>query len=193
MKLIGMHYLHTTLRPVIQKVIRDKKVCEIDPSRIKDQSALKENLSNLSVYLDMVRKGIVTSVILCPTLMREVFAVLKDLSNHYFPGQKEISYSVISGFIFLRFFAPAILNPKLFEITDEIIDPVVGRTLTLMSKTVQMMGNLVTSRIAGVVLNDTPAFKEDFMNHLQKSFVTTERIDNIKMVSRTTTPFFVLI
>lgn len=193
MKLIGMHYLHTTLRPVIQKVIRDKKVCEIDPSRIKDQSALKENLSNLSVYLDMVLKGIVTSVILCPTLMREVFAVLKDLSNHYFPGQKEISYSVISGFIFLRFFAPAILNPKLFEITDETIDPVVGRTLTLMSKTVQMMGNLVTSRIAGVVLNDTPAFKEDFMNHLQKSFVTTERIDNIKMVSRTTTPFFVLI
>jgi Ras GTPase-activating protein 3 len=116
--------------------------------------------------------------------MREVFAVLKDLSNHYFPGQREISYSVISGFIFLRFFAPAILNPKLFEITDEIIDPVVGRTLTLMSKTVQMMGNLVSSRIVGVTLNETPPFKEDFMNHLQKSFVTEERIDNIKIVSQ---------
>lgn len=34
---------------------------------------------------------------------------------------KEIKYSVVSGFIFLRFFAPAILGPRLFDLTKEQI------------------------------------------------------------------------
>lgn len=38
-----------------------------------------------------------------------------------FPDNKEVRYSVISGFIFLRFFAPAILGPKLFDLTTEQI------------------------------------------------------------------------
>lgn len=37
------------------------------------------------------------------------------------PDQREVRYSVISGFIFLRFFAPAILGPKLFDITTHPI------------------------------------------------------------------------
>jgi Ras GTPase-activating protein 3 len=41
---------------------------------------------------------------------------------------KEVRYSVISGFIFLRFFAPAILGPKLFGLTsDTIVSNGVGK------------------------------------------------------------------
>ena len=32
---------------------------------------------------------------------------------------EEVGYTAISGFIFLRFFAPAILNPKLFSLRPE--------------------------------------------------------------------------
>lgn len=40
---------------------------------------------------------------------------------------KEVRYAVVSGFVFLRFFAPAILGPKLFGLSTE---PVVSfRTL----------------------------------------------------------------
>lgn len=39
----------------------------------------------------------------------------------YFLENKEIKYSVVSGFIFLRFFAPAILGPRLFDLTKEQI------------------------------------------------------------------------
>lgn len=35
--------------------------------------------------------------------------------------EREVRYSVISGFVFLRFFAPAILHPKLFDLTSEQI------------------------------------------------------------------------
>lgn len=146
MKLIGSQYLHETLRYVIHRVIREKKPCEIDPARLREGQLLEENMSNLTCYLDLVFKSIITSVVTCPQLMRDAFAILKELSQKYF-REREISYSVISGFIFLRFFAPAILNPKLFDITDQVVDPTVARTLTLMSKTVQMLGNLVSSKL----------------------------------------------
>ena len=32
---------------------------------------------------------------------------------------QEVQYCVLSGFVFLRFFAPALLNPKLFDLTQE--------------------------------------------------------------------------
>jgi len=49
------------------------------------------------------------------------YIVLKVWICFFFPDNKEVRYSVISGFIFLRFFAPAILGPKLFDLTTEQI------------------------------------------------------------------------
>ena len=119
MKLIGMKYLHETLRPSIQCIMSEKKSCEIDPCKLKNPQDLHTNLENIQKYLNQVLSAITRSVIMCPKLMRDVFGVLRELSAVYFPGQREICYSIISGFIFLRFFAPAILNPRLFEITDQ--------------------------------------------------------------------------
>ena len=31
-----------------------------------------------------------------------------------------VQYTAVSGFVFLRFFAPAILNPRLFQLRSEI-------------------------------------------------------------------------
>lgn len=53
--------------------------------------------------------------------MCEMFWCLRELAATHFPKNKEVRYSVISGFIFLRFFAPAILGPRLFDITSEQI------------------------------------------------------------------------
>jgi GTPase-activator protein for Ras-like GTPase len=41
------------------------------------------------------------------------------LIGQLFPPISQVRYSVVSGFIFLRFFAPAILGPKLFDLTTE--------------------------------------------------------------------------
>jgi GTPase-activator protein for Ras-like GTPase. len=49
------------------------------------------------------------------------YIVVKVWISFFFPDNKEVRYSVISGFIFLRFFAPAILGPKLFDLTTEQI------------------------------------------------------------------------
>ena len=33
---------------------------------------------------------------------------------------KEVRYQVVSGFVFLRFFAPAILGPRLFQLRTDM-------------------------------------------------------------------------
>jgi Ras GTPase-activating protein 3 len=103
------------------QVLTEHKTCEIDPTRLKDGESLATNMSNLKTYISNAFRSITSSALRCPQLMCELFTVLKELAIKYFPESREVCYYVISGFVFLRFFAPAILNPKLFEITDQQI------------------------------------------------------------------------
>lgn len=175
MRLAGLHYLHSTLRPAMEQVFSEKKPCEIDPTRIKDANTIQTNLSNLKEYVERVFTAITTSGIRCPPLMCEMFACLRELAATHFPRNKEVRYSVISGFIFLRFFAPAILGPRLFDITNEQIDSQTNRTLTLISKTIQSLGNLVSCRgEAGSVC------KEEYMECVYREFYTERHIQAVK-------------
>lgn len=121
MKLIGLQYLHKTLRPTIDLVFNEKKPCEIDPTRVRDPNTISTNLANLKCYVQKIFHAITQSAVHCPALMCQIFHNLKECAINYFPGNVEVRYSVISGFIFLRFFAPAILGPKLFDLTTEQI------------------------------------------------------------------------
>ena len=47
---------------------------------------------------------------------------------------QDIPFLAVSGFIFLRFFAPAILSPKLFALYDVHPNRKIHRTLTIMAK-----------------------------------------------------------
>lgn len=58
-----------------------------------------------------------------------------------FPDNETTRYTGVSGFLFLRFFVPAILGPKLFGLKVGNIDARSSRTLTLMSKTIQNLAN----------------------------------------------------
>lgn len=50
------------------------------------------------------------------------------------PLSQDIPYIAISSFIFLRFFIPAILSPKLFSLREHHPDQRTERTLKLVAK-----------------------------------------------------------
>lgn len=119
MRLSGLHYLHQTLRPVLAQILAEKKPCEIDPSKVKDRSAVDTNLHHLQEYVERVFDAITKSAVRCPKVLCQIFHDLRECAGRHFPHNREVRYSVVSGFIFLRFFAPAILGPKLFDLTTE--------------------------------------------------------------------------
>ncbi|XP_062712652.1 GTPase-activating protein [Aedes albopictus] len=174
MRLSGLHYLHNTLRPIVEEIFADKKPCEIDPARVKDKGQIDTNLVNLQEYVEKVFEAITRSAVRCPAVLCQIFHDLRECAAKYFPQNKEVRYSVVSGFIFLRFFAPAILGPKLFDLTTEPVDEQTTRTLTLISKTIQSLGNLVSSRSA-----QQPC-KEQYTGQLYKKFCTEKHVDAIK-------------
>ncbi|XP_055541471.1 GTPase-activating protein [Wyeomyia smithii] len=174
MRLSGLHYLHNTLRPIVEEIFADKKPCEIDPARVKDKSMIDSNLLNLQDYVEKVFEAITNSAVKCPAVLCQIFHDLRECAAKYFPQNKEVRYSVVSGFIFLRFFAPAILGPKLFDLTTEPVDEQTTRTLTLISKTIQSLGNLVSSRSA-----QQPC-KEQYTGQLYKKFCTEKHVEAIK-------------
>ncbi|KAI8040717.1 hypothetical protein M5D96_006660 [Drosophila gunungcola] len=174
MRLSGLHYLHQTLRPVLSQIVAEKKPCEIDPSKIKDRSAVDTNLHNLQDYVERVFEAITKSADRCPKVLCQIFHDLRECAGKHFPSNREVRYSVVSGFIFLRFFAPAILGPKLFDLTTERLDAQTSRTLTLISKTIQSLGNLVSSR------SSQQTCKEEFTVQLYKKFCTEQHVDAVK-------------
>lgn len=68
-----------------------------------------------------VFSAISDSAVHCPGALCEIFRHLRESAARRFPQDKQVRYSVVSGFIFLRFFAPAILGPRLFDLTTEQI------------------------------------------------------------------------
>ncbi|CAK1548379.1 unnamed protein product [Leptosia nina] len=174
MRLTGAAYLRSVLRPTLAAVLHEKRPCEIDPARVKPSADIAANLANLKDYVERVFAAITSSYGTCPAVMCRLFDALRQCAARHFPQNAEVRYSVVSGFIFLRFFAPAILGPRLFDLTTEQIDLQTTRTLTLISKTIQSLGNLVSSRSAQQVC------KEEYMAELYRSFCTTRHVQAIK-------------
>ncbi|XP_071371146.1 rasGAP-activating-like protein 1 [Centroberyx affinis] len=158
MKAVGMLYLHEVLKPIINRIFDEKKYIELDPCkidlnrtrRISFKGAVSEaevrdsSVEMLQDYLSSIIESIVGSFDQCPPAMRVAFKQLHKRVEEQFaePENEDVKYLAISGFFFLRFFAPAILTPKLFHLRDQHADTRTSRTLLLLAKALQSVGNL---------------------------------------------------
>uniref|UniRef100_A0A803TV02 RAS p21 protein activator 3 n=1 Tax=Anolis carolinensis TaxID=28377 RepID=A0A803TV02_ANOCA len=167
MKLAGMHYLQVTLKPIIDEICQLHKPCEIDPVKLKDAENLENNRENLRQYVDQIFTVITKSGVSCPTVMCDIFFSLRESAAIRFQDDPDVRYTAVSSFIFLRFFAPAILSPNLFHLT-----PSSPQTLTLISKTIQTLGSLSKSKSA--------SFKESYMAIFYDYFNEQKYADAVK-------------
>ncbi|XP_048246876.1 ras GTPase-activating protein 3-like isoform X3 [Haliotis rufescens] len=175
MKLVGLPYLHDTLKTIIDKIFEERKLCEVDPGRMKEGASLEESMGNLKEYVVSIVEAITGSALVCPTIMREVFHAVKEAAMMHYDGSPTIKYRVVSSFVFLRFFAPAILGPKLFDLRTDTADMLVHRTLTLVSKVIQGLVNLISS-------NSVPFnLKEEYMVPVFDCLSEDTHMDAVRM------------
>nr|XP_027794598.1 ras GTPase-activating protein 3 isoform X1 [Marmota flaviventris] len=172
MKLAGMHYLHVTLKPTIEEICQSHRCCEIDPVKLRDGENLESNRESLRHYVDRVFTVITKSGVSCPTVMCDIFFSLREAAAKRFQDDLDVRYTAVSSFIFLRFFAPAILSPNLFQLTPHHTDPQTSRTLTLISKTIQTLGSLSKSK--------SGSFKEAYMATFYELFNEQKYADAVK-------------
>uniref|UniRef100_A0A8C2Y9V6 RAS p21 protein activator 2 n=1 Tax=Coturnix japonica TaxID=93934 RepID=A0A8C2Y9V6_COTJA len=175
MKIVGKHYLKVTLKPVIDEICESPKPCEIDPIKLREGDNVETNMENLRYYVDKVFREIVRSSISCPTLMCDVFYSLRHLAAKRFPNDPHVQYSAVSSFVFLRFFAVAVVSPHTFHLRPHHPDAQTSRTLTLISKAIQTLGSwgsLTKSKLS--------SFKETFMCEFFKTFQEEKFTESVK-------------
>jgi len=183
-----MRYLQNTLRTIVQTVYKDLQSCEVDPSRVEKPEELKKNWKRLANYVTLFWETISNAADKCPWELRLLFHDMqKDLLEKF--NNDKVKYTGIAGFIFLRFFCPAILDPKLFGMAQEHPSPTVSRTLTLIAKTLQNLANLVEFGAKEPYMADMNPFiliHIDSMKVCIDRFSTLNRIEPIPTVNFTT-------
>lgn len=115
MRRVGKEYLEASLTAKIKEINEKEPDCEVDPNRVTSPADLDRNWRRLLHWTKEVWQAILGSRDQCPVELRYIFRHVRACAeDRYGDFLRSVSYSSVSGFLFLRFFCPAILNPKLF-------------------------------------------------------------------------------
>ncbi|KAJ4374705.1 GTPase activating factor [Neurospora sp. IMI 360204] len=145
MRRLGKEYLEETLAEKIREINELDLDCEVDPSRVQNGDDIQQHWAKLIELTSVVWRCIASSAHRLPSEIRHVLkyirAVAEDRYGHFHLTATTV-YTSVSGFLFLRFLCPAILNPKLFGLLRDHPKPRAQRTLTLIAKSIQALANL---------------------------------------------------
>jgi len=145
MRRLGKEYLSEVLSERIAEINTLNSDCEVDPSRISQGEDVTKNWAVLIALTTSVWKGIAGSASRCPPELRHILKYIRAVAeDRYGDFLRTVKYTSVSGFLFLRFFCPALLNPKLFGLLREHPQPKAQRALTLVAKSLQALANLST-------------------------------------------------
>lgn len=143
MRRVGKEYLEDVLAEKIMEINSVNPDCEVDPSRIAHGDDVHKNWSLLITLTTDIWHSISRSAKRCPPELRQILKYIRAVAeDRYGDFLRTVTYTSVSGFLFLRFFCPAILNPKLFGLLRDHPQPKAQRTLTLIAKSLQALANL---------------------------------------------------
>ncbi|KAI0164491.1 Rho GTPase activation protein [Hypoxylon sp. FL1284] len=145
MRRLGKEYLDEVLKPKIKEINKLNPDCEVDPSRIQHEDEIHQHWDELIRLTSEVWKCISVSATRLPLELRQILKYVRAVAeDRYGDFLRTVNYTSVSGFLFLRFICPAILNPKLFGILRDNPPSRAQRTLTLIAKGLQALANLST-------------------------------------------------
>jgi hypothetical protein len=142
MKVVGWQYMDETVGGVVRWICDSKIHCELDPERVPADADLVRQTEELTAYATILWKKMEGTRETFPDEMRVLFGHIQQTVMDRFGKDQNARYTSVSGFLFLRLFCPAILSPRSFELVKEHPDAKTQRTLTLLAKLIQSLGNL---------------------------------------------------
>ncbi|KAI1085287.1 GTPase [Whalleya microplaca] len=145
MRRLGKEFLEEVLTNKIFEINELNPDCEVDPSRIQHGDELQQHWTHL-IKLTTETWGCITdSATRLPPELRQILKYVRAVAeDRYGDFLRTVNYTSVSGFLFLRFICPAVLNPKLFGLLRDNPRPRAQRTLTLIAKGLQALANLST-------------------------------------------------
>ncbi|KAI1425048.1 Rho GTPase activation protein [Xylaria sp. FL1777] len=136
-------YLEDVLGDKIFEINEINPDCEVDPSRIEKVEDIQQHWKLLIQLTTELWEIISASANKLPLELRGVLKYVRAVAeDRYGDFLRTVNYTSVSGFLFLRFICPAILNPKLFGLLRDNPRPRAQRTLTLIAKGLQALANL---------------------------------------------------
>lgn len=145
MRRLGKEFLEEILADKIFEINELNPDCEVDPSRIHHNDEMQQHWGLLVQLTTEVWECIADSAIKLPFELRQILKYVRAVAeDRYGDFLRTVTYTSVSGFLFLRFICPAILNPKLFGLLRDNPRSRAQRTLTLIAKGLQALANLST-------------------------------------------------
>lgn len=159
MRVVGSDYLERSIGRVIRQICEDRVEIEIDPARAPPNVRIGDHVKELERWTAAIWSGIYNARHACPSDMQRLFRMIQQVAEKYFKiefesgrlshlsdaERRKVRFTSISAFISLRFFGPAILNPRLFGLCPACPpDAPTQRTLTLIAKVLQGLANMST-------------------------------------------------
>ncbi|KAG9780456.1 Rho GTPase activation protein, partial [Aureobasidium melanogenum] len=143
MRRLGKDYLEEVLGEKLRTIIERNPDCEVDPNRVASNEQLEKNWANLLFLTKTVWRSISDSASRCPMDLRVIFRLVRSVAeDRYGSFIRTVKYTSVSGFLFLRFFCPAILNPRLFGLIQGHPPDRTKRTFTLIAKSLNVLANV---------------------------------------------------
>ncbi|KFY20015.1 hypothetical protein V491_04048, partial [Pseudogymnoascus sp. VKM F-3775] len=115
MRRVGKEYLEDLLGDKVREINAMNPDCEVDPSRVGASEDLSRNWATLNALTSDIWAHIAASHNQCPPELRQILKYIRTVAeDRYGNFLRTAPYTSVSGFLFLRFFCPSLLNPKLF-------------------------------------------------------------------------------
>jgi len=169
----GSYYLKRTLQPYLIKLVADSvdKSYEIDPTKIQygDKDSNIENLKNACQgFVDVITnsQGI-------PSCFIDLCTFIAEIVEDKFHGSH---LQAVGGFIFLRFFCPAIVSPdELVAIPQSAKE--LRRGLVLCTKVIQNLANHVSFGVKETFMIELNGFLNGNFAPVQKFLMRISGLD----------------
>ncbi|ODQ64651.1 Rho GTPase activation protein, partial [Nadsonia fulvescens var. elongata DSM 6958] len=134
MQIVGLEFLQKYIQPITDEIINDRIILEIDPNRLDSSEAtaeISENKKRLLKYVELTWSNIRLNIENLPLSIKRILSHLRhkleetlsfeentEDARGEIQSKNGVIFNCLSAFIFLRFLCPAILNPKLFGLSQ---------------------------------------------------------------------------